>query len=62
MTIASQRFDKHRLKAGIVEPECKSVDNQRLASTPFHCNRYFGKIQSVVTGLTEIFTVKDKTE
>jgi hypothetical protein len=30
MTISRQRFDKHRLKAGIVEPESTSIAGQRF--------------------------------
>jgi hypothetical protein len=35
MTIVKQRLGKHRLKAGIVEPERKFIASQRLAKHMF---------------------------
>jgi hypothetical protein len=44
MTIARQRFDKHCLKAGIVEPERTSFASQRLAKTRSLVKEYSTKV------------------
>jgi hypothetical protein len=59
MTIARQRFDKHRLKPGIVEEERKSVASQRLAKHTLPLQRVDPLL---VNGSVNAFRGSGKTE
>jgi hypothetical protein len=62
MTIDRQRFGKHRLKAGIVEPERTSIAEQRFGNhVPVATDRLV-KSQKRRDGLTHVFMAMDKTQ